>query len=313
MLKDFISKQTAFNKTIEEKLGKIDVLTSKVDNLALDVELLKLKVFPNDVKESKTLNAIQVRIDENIRMLAGLRARCEKEDEMARNMNVCTITTTSDVVSNASNPLTLIGVEKTPTPCTKKPKTAKTFSTKSAKKFQSMEDNSSTSFNDFDVDGYNISEVISFLQNLALSPNASSMNVAFTKHITNGLMQIREEKLKQKVSIPKKLEDGWEPIIDMNVNGFDFHVLCDLGANIFIMPRKIYDMLALPPLENYYFDIPPADVAKKKPLGRINDVLIMVNNNLVPMISLFWMLSSMVHVLLFWEDLFLEQLVPSLI
>jgi hypothetical protein len=50
MLKDFISKQTAFNKSVEEKLGKIDILASKVDSLALDVELLKLKVLPNDVK-----------------------------------------------------------------------------------------------------------------------------------------------------------------------------------------------------------------------------------------------------------------------
>jgi hypothetical protein len=30
------------------------------------------------------------------------------------------------------------------------------------------------------------------------------------------------------------------------------------------------------------FDVPLADVAKKKPLGMINDVLIMVKNNLVP-------------------------------
>jgi hypothetical protein len=97
-----------------------------------------------------------------------------------------------------------------------------------------MGDNSSTTFNDFHVDGCNISEVILFLQNLALSPNASSMNVAFTKHITNALMQIREDKLKQKVSIPKKLEDGWEPIIEMNVNEFDCNALCDLGASISI-------------------------------------------------------------------------------
>jgi hypothetical protein len=80
MLKDFIVKQAAFNKTIEEKLGKIDVLASKVDSLALDVELLKLKVFPNDVKESTTLNAIQVKIDRNVRMLAELHARWERED-----------------------------------------------------------------------------------------------------------------------------------------------------------------------------------------------------------------------------------------
>jgi hypothetical protein len=39
-----------------------------------------------------------------------------------------------------------------------------------------------------------------------MSPNASSINKAFTKHITSALMQIREEKLKRKVSIPKKLE-----------------------------------------------------------------------------------------------------------
>jgi hypothetical protein len=170
MLKDFIGKQTAFNKSVEEKLGKIDILTSKVDSLALDVELLKLKVLPHDVKEIKTLNAIQVKIDNNVRMLAELHARWEREDEMARNMKVCTITTTSDVVSNASTPLTLIGVDKTPTPCVKKPKTAKTFSTKSAEIFRSMGDNSYTSFNDFDVDGCNISEVILFLQKLALSP-----------------------------------------------------------------------------------------------------------------------------------------------
>jgi hypothetical protein len=70
MLKDFIGKKTALNKSIEEKLGKIDVLASKVDSLALDVKLLKLIFLPNDVKESKTLNAIHVRIDENVSMLA---------------------------------------------------------------------------------------------------------------------------------------------------------------------------------------------------------------------------------------------------
>jgi hypothetical protein len=43
-------------------------------------------------------------------MLVELHARWEREDEMARNMKVCTITISSDVVSNASNPLTLIGV-----------------------------------------------------------------------------------------------------------------------------------------------------------------------------------------------------------
>src|SRR3954454_10266797 len=78
------TKQNAFNKTIEEKFSKIDVLAAKVDSLALDVDLIKLKVMPTDSKESKTLNAIQVRIDENVRMMAELHAMWEREDEIAR-------------------------------------------------------------------------------------------------------------------------------------------------------------------------------------------------------------------------------------
>jgi hypothetical protein len=70
---------------------------------------------------------IQVRIDENVRMLAELHARWEREDEMARKMKVCTITTSNNVVSNVSNPLTLIGVEKTPTPYAKKAQNCKNF------------------------------------------------------------------------------------------------------------------------------------------------------------------------------------------
>jgi hypothetical protein len=49
-----------------------------------------------NVKENNvfaTANAIEVEIDENIRLLAELQARCEREDEIARNLKVCTITT----------------------------------------------------------------------------------------------------------------------------------------------------------------------------------------------------------------------------
>jgi hypothetical protein len=77
------------------------------------------------------LNAIQVRIDENVRMLAELHARWEREDEIARNNNltkVYTITTTSsNEVSNSSHSPTINnkvnGVGKVPAPSTKLPKT----------------------------------------------------------------------------------------------------------------------------------------------------------------------------------------------
>src|SRR4051812_42296903 len=128
-------------------------------------------------------------------MLAELHARCEREDEIARNNTmtiVCTITTTSNTeVSDASiSPTTndkIIGEGKVPTPSTKLPRTTTTVSDKSAEFFQKMGDNSSFTFdkNDFDFDDSNISELIKFLQNLGKIPNASAINMVFTKHITN--------------------------------------------------------------------------------------------------------------------------------
>ena len=88
--------------------------------------------------------------------------------------------------------------------------------------------------------------------------------------------------MKHKASIPIKKEDGWEPIINMKVNDFDFNALCDLDSSVSIMPRRIYDMLDLPPLEDCYLDVHLDDNAKKKLMGSINDVLIMVNNSYVP-------------------------------
>jgi small-conductance mechanosensitive channel len=144
-----------FTKTMEEQSALLKTISHQLDNLNMAIPELQAKVSKAETNISSlsnaqsslvnrmsakpnpfaTANAIQVKIDENIRLLAKLHARWEREDEMAREMKVYTITTSNDVVPNASNPLTLIGVVKTPTPCVKKPKTAKTFSQKSANFF----------------------------------------------------------------------------------------------------------------------------------------------------------------------------------
>ncbi|KAK1621351.1 hypothetical protein QYE76_026868 [Lolium multiflorum] len=300
MLKEFISTQTAFNKSVEEKLGKIDILASKVDSLAADVDLLKSKVMPNENHHNKivtTANAIQVRINENIRLMAELRARWEreeneKEDNIAK---VWTITTTSNanatqVAAPPTNNNKRIGVSNVSTSNAKReklPETAKTAETacdKTAEIFSNIGDDDpiALDYNGLNFDDCHISEVIKFLQKLAKSPNASAINLAFTQHITNALIKAREEKLEREASIPRKLEDGWEPIIKMKVKDFDCNALCDLGASISVMPKKIYNMLDLPPLKNCYLDVNLADHSTKKPLGRVDNVRITVNNNLVP-------------------------------
>src|SRR4051812_11551634 len=46
MLKVFITTQKAFHKSVEEKLDKLDSLSLKVDIIAHDVEMLKIRTSP---------------------------------------------------------------------------------------------------------------------------------------------------------------------------------------------------------------------------------------------------------------------------
>src|SRR3954466_9108915 len=83
MFMDFITSQKAFNKSVEEKLEKLDSLSLKVDNIAHDVEMLKIRTSPLEERKATPINDIQVQINENIRMLAKLKeiwAREKKEE-----------------------------------------------------------------------------------------------------------------------------------------------------------------------------------------------------------------------------------------
>src|SRR4051812_31173201 len=91
---------------------------------------------------------------------------------------------------------------------------------------------------DLDFDNCRLSEVITFLQRMAKDPHTSTLNNSFTEHITNALIKAREEKLKLETSIPRKLEDGWDPIVKIKLNNFSCYALCDIGASASIMPKK---------------------------------------------------------------------------
>src|SRR4051812_15874881 len=128
MPKDFISKQTTFNKTIEEKLLAVEKNISSLSEAQTSL-VNKMAAKPETMENTfATAHAIQVTIDENVRLLAQLHARWERETEIDRNNSVCTITTKPQVV-----PIT--------TPTMPKP----------------IEPATSDAKFDFDIDGCNIS------------------------------------------------------------------------------------------------------------------------------------------------------------
>ena len=58
---------------------------------------------------------------------------------------------------------------------------------------------------ELDFDNCTLPEVIGFLHKMSRDRHTSTLNLAFTEHITNALIKVREEKLRLEASIPRKL------------------------------------------------------------------------------------------------------------
>ena len=101
-------------------------------------------------------------------------------------------------------------------------------------------------------------------------------------------------------------------MIKIKLNNFSCFSLCDVGASTSIMPKRMYDMFELKPFDPCSFGVNLVDSFVKKPLGRIDDVFIVVNDNYVPVGFMSWTLIVIPHVQLFWDDLFFAPLVLSL-
>ena len=70
-------------------------------------------------------------------------------------------------------------------------------------------------------------------------------------------------------------------MIKIKLNNFSCFALCDVGASTSVMPKRIYDMLDLKPFDPCSFGVRLVDSSIKKPFWRIDDVLIIVNDNYV--------------------------------
>jgi len=184
MLKDFITSQKAFNKSVEEKLDKLDSLSLKVDNIAHDVEMLKIRTSPLEERKTTPMNAIQVQINENIRMLAKLKdrwAREKEEEDRIKSLPTHTTLATIQVVED----LKTFSTHHIPSPNGPINGDANTstlgqegpLNLETTKEKMSLDDITTTLINgsELDFDNCSLSEVIKFLQRMAKDPHTSTL------------------------------------------------------------------------------------------------------------------------------------------
>ena len=79
----------------------------------------------------------------------------------------------------------------------------------------------------------------------------------------------------------EKLYDEWEPTIKIKIKDYECHALCDLGASVSTIPKTLCDVLGFLEFYDCPLNLHLVDSTIKKPMGRINDVLIVSNRNYV--------------------------------
>src|SRR4051812_2908611 len=218
--------------------------------------MLKIRTSPPKERKTTPMNAIQVQINENIRMLGKLKerwAREKEEEERVKILPTYHAVATIQVVEDVQT----ISTHHTPSPpgpingdATTSTIDEATSMNIEAFKQVSLNDitTSLIDSSDLDFDNYTLPKVIGFLHKMSRDPHTSTLNLAFTEHITNALIKDREEKLRVEAFIPRNLEDGWDPMIKIKLNNFSCFALCDVGANTSVRPKRMYDMLDLKPL-----------------------------------------------------------------
>ena len=182
--------------------------------IAHDVEMLKIRTSPPEERQTTPVNAIQVQINENIRMMGKLKERWAREkDEEERIKSLPTYHTVATI--QVVEEIQTVSTHHTPSPTgpingDATPSTIEEETSMNIEAFKQVSLNDiTTSFLDsseLDFDNCTLSEVISFLHKMSRDPHTSTLNLAFTEHITNALIKAREEKLRLEASIPRKLE-----------------------------------------------------------------------------------------------------------
>src|SRR3954464_5874924 len=182
--------------------------------------MLKIRTSPLEERKPTPMNVIKVQINENIRTLAKLKDRWAREKEEEDRIKSLPTHPTIAIIQVVED-LKTFSTDHTPSPPNgpingdANTSTIEEETPMNLEYFKkvSLDDITTTLLNgsDLDFDNCTLPEVFGFLHKMARDPHTSTLNLAFTEHITNDLIKAREKRLRLEASIPRKLKHGWDP------------------------------------------------------------------------------------------------------
>src|SRR3954464_9374664 len=198
------------NKTFSRQL---DEHSSILQNISEQLESLNSDISSLQTRLTTTETYVSIMYHTQSTLINQMEAKPEvipKEEEGIKSLPTYHIVATIQVVEDVQT----ISTHHTPSPHGPINGDA-TTSTIDEETSMNIEDFKQVSLNDIttslidsidlDFENCTLPEVIGFLHKMSRDPQTSTLNLAFTEHITNALIKVREEKLGLESSIPRKL------------------------------------------------------------------------------------------------------------
>src|SRR4051812_46315447 len=246
----------AFSKKLDEHSSILQNISKQLESLNSDISSLQTRLTTTETYVSNKYHTQSTLINQ----MAAKPEVIPKEEERIKSLPTYHTVATIQVVEDVQT----ISTHHTPSPPGPINGDATTSTIDEANSmnieaFKQVRLNDITTSlidsSDLYFDNFTLPEVIGFLHKMSRDPHTSTLNLAFTEHITNALIKVMEEKLRLESSIPGKLEDGWDPMVKIKLNNFSCFAICDVGASTSVMPKRMYDMLDLKPFDPCSFGV----------------------------------------------------------
>jgi hypothetical protein len=126
-------------------------------------------------------------------------------------------------------------------------------------------------------------EFINILQSFANDHSFNIHQTGFGSYIANHFIKEKIQRYNNEAMIPPQLGDVWIPKILVSIGKESHHAILDLGSSFNMLSNELYDLLDLDKgMEKCDIDLSLADDSTKHALGRVDNIMIELHMNFVP-------------------------------
>jgi hypothetical protein len=125
-----------------------------------------------------------------------------------------------------------------------------------------------------DLEKCSLHELMSILQKFASDPSINANQAGFGSYIANHVLKEKIVRYNQEAMIPPKLGDAWIPKVLVTIGKETHHGVLDLGSNISILSKEIYELVELQNIEKCSIDLLLVYDSIKHALGKVSNIMV---------------------------------------